>query len=579
MGLNGDVDLSLMESVLEQVSGGSRTLLLPALHATQAIYGYLPAPALETLGRAMHVPLADIHGVVEFYTLFYDEPVGKRIIHLCGDPACAAHGSEAVLRAACEYAGGIQPGETTPDGAVTVERVTCLGLCDEGPSSLVDGASRVNLTPETVGSLFEPHVEANTVLNVTGDPRILTGPIGVLDPADTAAHREQGAFRGLEKALAEMTPDEVIEIVKNSELVGRGGAAFPTGLKWQFTRAADRTPKYVVCNGDESEPGTFKDRVLLEGNPFPMLEGMALCGYAIGAKKGYLFIRGEYPQAIRVAQRAIDAARDAGWLGENIFGSDFSFDVEIRTGAGAYICGEETALFEAIEGNRGFPRVKPPFPTTHGLFNHPTVINNVETLAQVPRIITNGVEWFKQWGTEKSVGYKLFCISGHVHDQGVVEAPFGLTLRELVETYCGGFLGEPQMILMGGAAGVFLTPDQIDTPLTYEALRPLGGSVGSGAIMIFNQTVDKHDILARLAHFFAHESCGKCYPCQLGTQRQLELMERAADGRAQPGDLQRLRDIGATMTDASICGLGQTAGMAVTSALKLWPELVQPNGH
>jgi NADH-quinone oxidoreductase subunit F len=575
---NGDVDLARLDPVLEKYAGGSRIDLLPALHDTQRVYGYLPAPALERLGQTLRVPLADIHGVVEFYTMFYDEPVGERIIRVCTDPSCAAHGAEDVLIAACRYAGGIHPGETTKDGSVTVERVTCLGLCDQPTAALVDDHQIAGVTPDSVGQLFTADKSTST-LNVRGEPRILTRHIGVLDPLDLDAHREAGTFEALELAVTERTPEDVIETVKASELVGRGGAAFPTGLKWQFTRGAARTPKYVVVNADESEPGTFKDRVLMEGDPFRLIEGTALCGYAVGAEKGFIFLRGEYPEARRTLDAALDRCREAGLLGENVMGAGFSFDIELRASAGAYICGEETALFEAIEGKRGFPRVKPPFPTTNGLYDLPTAINNVETIVTVPDIILNGPEWFRGWGTEKSAGYKLFCVSGHVNQPSLVEAPFGVTLRDLVERWCGGFDGAPQAVLMGGAAGTFLTPDQLDVRLLYEDLRPLGASIGSGAIMVFNESVDLRGVLLRLAHFFAHESCGKCFPCQLGTQRQLEVVERAADGGAQPGDRDLLMDIGATMTDASICGLGQTAGVAVMSALKTWPTLIKPNGR
>lgn len=568
-----EVDLSLLEPVLEKYRDGTRTYLLPALHDAQRLYGYLPEEVLVAIGQALRVPLSEVHGVVEFYTLFTREPLGKRVIRICTDPACVARGGEEVLRAACRQA-DLLPGETSLDGAYTIERVTCIGLCDQGPAALVDEMALTGLTPDNTEALFT--AEAPTAsLHVTGEPRILTRHIGVLDPLDLEAHRAEGVFEGLRQALFEMTPDDVIGIIKDSNLVGRGGAAFPTGLKWQFTRAAQGDPKYVVCNADESEPGTFKDRALLEGDPFRILEGMAICGYAIGAQQGYLFVRGEYPRAAVIMQQAVDTAHAAGLLGENVLGSGFRFEIEIRRGAGAYICGEETALFEAIEGKRGFPRLRPPFPTTHGLFGKPTAINNVETLAQAAEIVRNGAEWFHQWGTKDSTGFKLFCVSGHVRRPGVVEAPFGIPLRELIERWCGGFEGEPQAVLMGGAAGVFLTPDRLDTPLTYEDLRPLGASIGSGAIMVFNKTVDLRRILLALAHFFAHESCGKCYPCQLGTQRQLEIVERVAEGRAQTGDVERLMDIGATMTDASICGLGQTAAMAVMSALRLWPEIVK----
>jgi len=575
MSLNGNVELALLEPVLEGYRGADRSKLLPVLHDVQRIYGYLPEPALEAVSRTLRVPLADIHGVVEFYSLFYGEPVGRRIIRICTDPSCMINGAEDSLAAACKHAGGIQPGETSADGRVTVERSSCLGLCDQAPAALVDDMAVVGVTPERAGHLLTI-AESNAELRVTGQPRVLTRNIGALHPTDLPRHRASGTFRGLELAITRMTPEQIIDVIDQSKLVGRGGAAFPTGLKWKFTRNATGSPKYVVVNADESEPGTFKDRVLMEGDPYHILEGMAICGYAIGAQKGYIYIRGEYAKARAVMQEAINKCYKAGLLGEHIMGTDFNFDVEIRVGAGAYICGEETALFEAIEGKRGFPRIKPPFPTNVGLFGKPTVINNVETLAKVADILLNGPDWFRHWGTDESAGYKLFCVSGHVNQPGVVEAPFGITINELVERWCGGFKGAPQAVLMGGAAGVFLTPEHFYTPLFYENLRPLGASIGSGAIMVFNKSVDMNKVLEHIAYFFAHESCGKCYPCQMGTQRQLELLRRAAEGRAEPGDLERLMDIGRTMTDASICGLGQTAGMAVMSALRRWPELVQP---
>lgn len=570
-----DLDLALLDPVLDQYTGG-RTHLLPVLHEAQKLYRHLPESVLARVGEALRVPLAEIYGVVEFYSMFYTEPLGERVIRICGDPACTLAGADDMLDSACRYA-GVQPGQTSTDGRYTVERVTCLGLCDQAPGALIDEQAFGQITVADVKRLFSTGAIPSE-LRVLGEGRVLTRRIGVIDPLDLDTQRQEGAFAALEKAITHMTPDDVINEVKASNLVGRGGAAFPTGSKWQFTRGAGGNPKYVVCNADESEPGTFKDRVLMEGDPYRVLEGMALCGYAIGSQRGYLFIRGEYPQSAAVLQEAINRAAAAGLLGQNILGTDFNFDIEIRRGAGAYICGEETALFEAIEGKRGFPRLKPPFPTTHGLFMKPTAINNVETLSVVPDIILSGGGWFAQWGTEKSVGMKLFCVSGHVGQTGVVEVPFGVSVRDVIEKYCGGFDGTPQAILMGGAAGGFLTPDQFDTPLTFEDMARIKAPIGSGVIMVFNETVDLRQVLRGLAHFFAHESCGKCYPCQLGTQRQMEILDRLAEGYSQPGDFERLQDVGWTMTDASICGLGQTAASAVLSALKIWPEMVE-NGR
>jgi NADH-quinone oxidoreductase subunit F len=339
-----------------------------------------------------------------------------------------------------------------------------------------------------------------------------------------------------------------------------------------MTAAAPGPTRYVVCNADESEPGTFKDRILLEGDPLFVLEGMTVAGYAAGAQQGYLYVRGEYPRAQAILGRAIEAARAAGFLGERILGTAFSFDVELRSGAGAYICGEETALFDSIEGKRGFPRLKPPFPTTHGLFGKPTAINNVETLCAAAWIVGHGADAYRSVGTRESPGSKLFCISGDVARPGVVEVPYGTPLGDLL-TRSGGVVGELQAILVGGAAGAFARPDQLDLPMSFEGLRAAGLPLGSGVVMAINTRRDLRQTLLSLAHFFAHESCGKCFPCQLGTQRQLEILARVADGQVRDGDAIALQDVGFTMTNASLCGLGMTAGSAALSALEQWPEL------
>jgi NADH-quinone oxidoreductase subunit F len=401
---------------------------------------------------------------------------------------------------------------------------------------------------------------------VFGSLRELTANCGNGRPTPLA---EYGAYLSFRKALS-MSPEEIVNEVKASGLVGRGGAAFPTGIKWDGARNAPEDQKYVVCNADESEPGTFKDRVLLLDDPHRVIEGMLIAGYAIGASRGYIYLRGEYPYILPILEAALSEARKAGLLGENIRNSGFTFDIELRLGAGAYICGEETALFESIEGKRGFPRVKPPFPTTNGLFNQPTVINNVETLCNVPLIIEKGSGKYRQIGTEKSPGPKLFCLSGDVARPGVYEIPFGVTLRELLEMAGGVTEGRKiQAILFGGAAGAFATPDQLDVKLTFEDLRAASLPLGSGVVMVFDETRDLRSVLKRLGRFFAHESCGKCYPCQMGTQRQKEILDRLVEGKSLPGDAERLQDVGWTMTDASLCGLGQTAASAILSALKL----------
>lgn len=556
-------DLSALHAAIEPHIHLGRSGLLPALQAAQRVYGWLSEPVAEGIARALNIPLADVHGVIEFYTLFYNEPVGKRIIRVCVDPACGLKGADEVLNHLCAHH-GVKPGQTTVDGSVTIEASPCLGLCEQAPAALLNDQAETSI--DLAANSYELGRPKSLV---GGSLRVLSANCG----HGTTPLSQHGEYAALKKALA-MKPAEVIAQVKASGLVGRGGAAFPTGLKWEGAANAAGSPKYVVCNADESEPGTFKDRVLLLDDPHSLIEGMLIAGYAIGSSKGYIYLRGEYPYIQPALENALAEARTAKSLGVNILGSGFDFDIEIRLGAGAYICGEETALFESIEGKRGFPRVKPPFPTTFGVFGKPTVINNVETLFNIPLIISRGVEEYRQIGTEKSPGPKLFCVSGDVTRPGVYEVPFGVTLRDLLELAGGVTAGKRlQAVLFGGAAGAFATSEQLDVRLTFEDLRAAGLPLGSGVVMVFDESRDMRDVLKRLGRFFAHESCGKCYPCQMGTQRQKEILDRVFEGRPLPGDADRLRDVGWTMTDASLCGLGQTAASAVLSAMQLWPSL------
>jgi NADH-quinone oxidoreductase subunit F len=568
------IDLTPLQPFLSEHGQQGRTALLPALYAAQDIYGYIPEEAAKAIGLALNVPLADVYGVIDFYTLFYKEPVSKTLVHVCADPACAMAGADSVMktiRQSLEIR--LEDGDWTK--SITVERAACLGLCEHAPAMLVQGAAASapkNVTWQDLvsGKLKWPKPP------VGGDIRILTANCGKVKPTGLIEYEDSGGYAGLRSALSQ-TPEAVVEEVKASGLVGRGGAAFPTGVKWEGAAKAPGMPKYVVCNADEAEPGTFKDRILMENDPHLVLEGLIISAYAIGANKGYWYIRGEYTYPYNVVKRAVEEAHQAGFLGENILGSGFSFEVELRRGAGAYICGEETALFESIEGKRGFPRIKPPFPTTHGLFNRPTVINNVETLANIPFIIAKGAAGYRQIGTQRSPGPKLFCLSGDVNRPGLYEVPFGVTFRHLLYDLAGGVRGGKRMqaALFGGAAGAFATEADLDVPLSFEDLRAAGLPLGSGVITVFDESRDIRDVLVRLTRFFEEESCGKCYPCQMGTRRQHEIMQRIMDGSVQAGDVARLQDVGWTMTDSSLCGLGQTAASALLSAIRLWPEIFQ----
>ncbi len=557
-----------------------RDQLLPALHAVQSRIGWISTPALNYVCRRLAVAPAEAYGVATFYALFATTPRPPLVVHVCDDIVCRLAGAEAMCADLTRAVG--PAGEPLRDGRATWLRSPCLGLCDHAPAALVTSAGE---TPSTAG--FGP-VDAAGVMGflerglgssyrfvdpppAAPDHARLLDRVGVVDPTSLDDYRAHGGYTALPLAL-EMGPERVIAEVTESKLLGRGGAAFPTGRKWAAVATQPAQPHYLVCNADESEPGTFKDRVLLEGDPFATVEAMTIAAYATGASKGFLYVRGEYPEAEARIADAIARARAAGLLGADILQSGFAFDIELRRGAGAYICGEETALFESIEGKRGEPRNKPPFPVEVGLFGKPTVVNNVETLANVLRIVTDGGEAFARVGTEGSSGTKLFCLSGHVAKPGVYEVEFGATLRDLIEL-AGGVPGGRAIrtILLGGAAGVFVGADALDMPLTFEATRAAAATLGSGVIIVFDETADLVDTLRRIAQFFRDESCGQCVPCRVGSVRQEELLARLAAGsrvRPREEELALLGEIGQAMRDASICGLGQTASSAIESALR-----------
>jgi NADH-quinone oxidoreductase subunit F len=557
-----------------------RDLLLPVLHAVQERIGWISQPALNYVCKRLTIPPAEAYGVASFYALYATKPRPPIVAHVCDDIACRIAGAEGICDA-LERAVGPE-GEAARDGRIGWLRSPCLGLCDLAPATMVTAAgerpSTATVAPADAASIVgrleggggQPRPADRLPQHGAADLRLLRR-VGSVDPMSIDAYRASGGFDALQRAL-ELGPDRVVEEVTASKLMGRGGAAFPTGRKWAAVAAQPMRPHYLVCNADESEPGTFKDRVLLEGDPFTIVEAMTIAAFATGCEYGYLYIRGEYPEAEARVRAAIASAREAGFLGPAIAGSDFSFDIELRRGAGAYICGEETALFESIEGKRGEPRNKPPFPVEVGLFGKPTVVNNVETLANIPLIVLEGGEAFARIGTEGSTGPKLFCLSGHVERPGVYEVPFGTTLRELLEL-AGGVPGgrEIRAILLGGAAGVFVGTDELDLPLTFEATRAASATLGSGVVMVFDETTDLVDTLARIARFFRDESCGQCVPCRVGTVRQEELLTRLAKGstyRSRDEELVLLREMGQAMRDASICGLGQTASSAIESILR-----------
>jgi NADH-quinone oxidoreductase subunit F len=552
-----------------------RNLLLPALHAVQSAIGWISPGALNYVCERLIVQPAEAYGVASFYALFVTEPRAPRVAHVCDDIACKLAGADEVTSQLAESLGR----EGAGDDATWI-RSACLGRCEAAPVALFQFAGNEDevmapASAEAIGAVLEhrpspglPPVPAPVPQAESDrDTLVILRRVGIVDPGSLDDYRSHGGYEALDHAV-QIGPMEVIAEIKASNLRGRGGAAFPTGVKWEAVAQETAPQKYVVCNADESEPGTFKDRVVLESDPFAVVEALTIAAYATGATKGYVYIRGEYPLATMRLTEAIEAAAAAGLLGGNVRGAGFDFDIEVRRGAGAYICGEETALFNSIEGYRGEPRQKPPFPTQAGLFGKPTVVNNVETLANIPSIVTDGGAAFARVGTKDSTGTRLFCLSGHVAVPGVYEVPFGTTLRELLDL-AGGVVGTLRTILLGGAAGSFAAPDVLDLPLTFEDTRAAGVSLGSGVVMPFNDETDFTAVVHRMAGFFRDESCGQCVPCRVGTVRQEEALLRIATGRGDGSELALLGEIDQVMKDASICGLGHTAGTAVQSAIRL----------
>jgi NADH-quinone oxidoreductase subunit F len=561
-----------------------RHLVLEALHAVNDRVGWISPGALNYVGRRLSVPPADVYSVATFYALFSTHPRPRRVVHVCTDIACEARGAKEVCDA-------LEGSLGAAGAAAGWKHSPCLGVCERAPAAFAvesgDPAVEHVIAPATAAEVLRAVEEGPATLAAESPPAmavpqagedglILLRRVGKVDPESIDDFITRGGYVALARAF-EMGPAAVIDEVLASGLMGRGGAAFPTGRKWQATAGQPAQPHYLVCNADESEPGTFKDRAIIEGDPFSLIEAMTIAGYAIGAARGFIYLRGEYPRSHRLLRNALRLARERGYLGVDILGGGFSFDIEIRRGAGAYICGEETAIFNSIEGYRGEPRTKPPFPVEVGLFGKPTAVNNVETLVNVLPIMIMGGSAYAQIGTEGSTGPKLFCVSGNLVRPGVYEAPFGITLGELLEMAGGVPEGRTlQAVLLGGAAGGFVRADELDIPLTFEGTRANNTTLGSGVVLALDDTVDMGRILLRIAGFFRDESCGQCVPCRVGTVRQEEALLRIThNGHTQNGhtpgsndaDILLLRDVGQVMKDASICGLGQAAWSAVESAI------------
>jgi NADH:ubiquinone oxidoreductase subunit F (NADH-binding)/NADH:ubiquinone oxidoreductase subunit E len=570
------------------VKGG----LQPALHTVQGICGnWLPMEALKLISEGMDIPYAYLYGVMSFYTMFSPTPRGKYIIRMCESPPCHILGADDLMEV-LKHELGIKAGETTSDGLFTLEHTACLGVCEVSPAMQINEVVFGRLTVERIKNIISDYragktVDYRTLPRTTnplsdyvgsGDELVLLANVDQIDPLSLDAYLERGGYEGLKKALS-MTQAEVVDTVKNSGLRGRGGAGFPTGLKWSFTMPNPNTPKYIVCNADEGEPGTIKDRYIMEGDPHRVLEGMAIAGYAVGATYGYIYVRGEYYLSMYRLNKAIADAEAKGLLGDKINGTDFSFHIQVQTGGGSYVCGEETALIESIEGKRGNPRVKPPFPGVVGVWNKPTIVNNVESLASVPGIVVNGSEWYKAKGTEDAAGTKIFQVVGQVKNPGIVEANCGMTVRELIDKHGGGVKEGRKFktCQTGGSSFGFFRDEHLDTPMEYMAMAKAEGALGSGTMLVMDDTTCVVDVVKSILYFFQHESCGFCLPCRRGTRVLYELISKVAAGKGTEADLDRMISIGQIMVDSSNCALGMSPYFFIKTTIERFRD--EYNAH
>jgi len=549
---------------------------------TESGANVLDEPILRQVAAGMNIPESAVAGFVDFYTMFKTKPRAKFVIRVCKSGPCHVMGSITIFDALKKKL-GVEIGEATADGMFYVEKCECLGVCSAAPAMMVNYDIHGNLTEERIGKIIDsykskkpglaeecgPEVEGKAcIINDDRQTKRLLEGIGQIDPLNIDSYIGRGGYGALKKSLA-MKPEQIIAAVKDSGLRGRGGAGFPAGLKWSFV-AKGAMQKYVICNADEGEPGTFKDRILMEENPQLLIEGMAICGFAIDATVGYIYIRGEYRRSIERLQKAIEQARKKGMLGKNISGSGFDFDVFLKEGGGAYVCGEETSLINSMEGRRGYPRFKPPFPGGAGFMNLPSNVNNVETLMSVPIIIEKGAEWYRSVGTEKCSGTKLYCLSGMLNRTGLVELPMGSTLREIIDVYGGGMKGggKFKFAQVGGTAGGILGGDLMDLPLDIDQPSQKGVTLGSGVVLVCDEHTCAVDFMLQVLSFFQHESCGQCVPCRVGTAHLHHLAKKFASRSANASDIDLMAEKAELMKKSSLCALGQSPVMPIVTMLK-----------
>jgi NADH-quinone oxidoreductase subunit F len=561
-----------------------RSALIPMLLRAQDELGYISNDLVDYLAQELNLRRTEVDEVIHYYSMLRRKPSGKYHLQVCTNVSCMLRDGNDILqhvKGRC----GVAPKTPTDDGSFSYEEVECLGACTGAPVVQVNYDYYENLDVPQVDALMNqlragekpPPVPFTTGVYAEGHPaevRVISRRFGLPNSASIDTYLQHDGYKALEKALKEMTPERVIEEVKRSNLRGRGGAGFPAGMKWGFVPKDTDKPKYIIANADESEPGTCKDRPLMELDPHQLIEGMLIAGHAVNAHQGFVYIRGEYRYVLDILDRAIAEAYERGFLGKNILNSGFDFDLCTHTGAGAYECGEESALMESLEGKRGYPRIRPPFPAVVGLYQCPTVINNVETLSSVPAVILKGGEWYAGLGTPRNGGTRLFCVSGHVNRPGIYELPLGFPLGRMIDEVAGGIHNGKKVkaVIPGGASTPVLTADQMDTPMDFDSVAKAGSMLGSGGVMVMDEDTCMVEVAQRIMHFYAHESCGWCIPCREGTAWLRKMLDRFHDGGGRQDDIKMLKVLSENMLGKTFCPLGDAAAMPTISIVEKFRE-------
>ena len=568
-----------------------RSALIPMMLYAQDQFGFLSDEILEEIAKRLDLNILQVTETLAYYSMLRRKPAGRYHVQVCTNISCMLRGGNELYHHVQKRL-GIGNKQVSESGTFSLEEVECMGACTGAPAMQVNYDFYENLDPDKVDAIFEQLQEGKRpppVPVISGalherhpaEVLVISQRFGIKNSHKIDVYMKHDGYQALEKALKQMTPDQIIEELKKSSLRGRGGAGFPTGMKLSFVPKDSSKPKYILANGDESEPGTSKDRPLMEMDPHQLIEGMVIAGRAIGSNQGYIYIRGEYRYILDIVETALAEAYAKGFVGKNILGTGFNFDIAGHTGAGAYECGEESALMESLEGKRGYPRIKPPFPAVVGLYGCPTIINNVETLSTVPAIIRGGGEWYAGLGVPKNGGTRLYSISGHINRPGIYELPLGFPLRHLIEDVAGGMLNGKKLkaVIPGGSSCPLLSADEIDVSMDYDSVAKIGSMLGSGGTVIMDEDTCMVDVARRIMHFYAHESCGWCIPCREGTAWLRKMLDRFHEGGGSEEDISLIDELSKNMLGRTFCPLGDAAALPTISIVKKWRNEFEDHLH